>query len=267
MAKRNEKTTGSTAAEKLQKTVAKTWMESLSNVLTDVAKSAHKIVTESTGRILHALEQNAHNWYTVGSELLTIAKSTNERQFSRLINEVFSRFGLSKPTAYRWMGNVEVLATALPYAPARDALLTVFNGQGIVVRKDGAASINGAIAGAFKKHPVPVTGTYSECMDWAREVQVIAEKAENSTKASVEEFFKAINARFAKLLSKRYDLAVECVVIAYRAIEVKSEPLAAACFEAIEDSSIAPATAGKNALAALKRAQQGSNVADTANVA
>ncbi len=259
----NVTTSTKVKAEELQKIAAKTWVEAVDNVLADVAKSAHKLVMDGTANILHALQQNAHSWYVCGEELLKIASAVNERQFSRLISEVYSRFGLSKPTAYRWIGNVEVLAKGVPYEPARDALLTVFGGQGIIVRTDGSSQFAGPIVAGMKKHPAPTTGTYLECMDWAREVQLIAEKAANSNKGSAEEFFKALNARFDKLLKKRYDLAVEHVVMAYRAIEALSEPLAAATFEAIEDSSIAPAEAGKRALASLKQAQQAGPVVKT----
>lgn len=243
------------AVDALQKTVAKSYLEALGNVLTDVAKSAHKTVTDKTASILKRLQQSSSNWFGTGQDLVAIASAVNERQFSRLVNEVFSRFGLSKPTIYRWMDNVAVLEKAVPYEPARDALLTVFNGQGIVARKDGTASLTGPITAGIKKHPVPATGNYAECMDWAREVQLIAEKSAANSKQTMEEMMKSINSRFGKLLKKRYDLAVEAVVICYRLLEQTSEPLAAAAFEAIEDSSIAPATAGKNALAALKSAQ------------
>jgi len=128
----------------------------------------------------------------------------------------------------------------------------VFNGQGLVVRTDGETAINGAVAAGLRKHAMPTTGTYQECMDWARLIQLVAEKAEGQTKASMEEFSKSIRNRFDKLLKKRYDLAVEVLVYCYRHLEATSEPLAAVALEAIEDSSIAPDAAGKNALRVLK---------------
>ena len=255
--KRTKDNTSKTVAEKLQAKAAPTWKAAVSDVLTDVAKSAQKIVMDSTAVILHTLESSAKNWFRLGEELLKIANAVNERQFGRLVNEVFSRFGLSKSNIYRYMVNVEVLTKAVPYEPARDALLTVFNGQGLVSKPKGQdAGITGGVDAGFRKHPIPHTGTYQDCMDWAREVQLIAEKAEAANKQTIEEFFKGINNRFEKLLGKRYDLAVECVVICYRTLEAKSQLLAATALEAIEDSSITPSQAGKSALAAIKAAQQ-----------
>lgn len=258
----NAKASVSTAAEKMQATAAKTWRDAVGNVLTDVAKSAHKIVTDSTAEILKTLQESSHNWYHIGQELTTVAKAINAVQFSRLISEVYSRFGLSKPTIYRWMGNVEVLDAAITYAPARDAILTVFNGQGLVSRTDGKATLTGTIAAGLKKHPAPNTGTYVECMDWAREVQLVAEKSATNSKQSMEEFYKAINSRFEKLLKKRYDLAVEHVIYCYRMLEQTSQILAATTLEAIEDSSISTNAAGKMALEGIKKAATDRNVAN-----
>lgn len=245
-----------TRVEALESTVAKTWQGALDNILAGVAKSAHKVVSGGVQHILHTLQQAASNWFAVGTELNVIGGAVNEKQFSRLINEVFSRFGLSKATAYRWMTNAEVLSKSIPYEPARDAILTVFNGVGIVSRTKGVVTLTGAVMAGLKRHPAPNTGEYADCMDWAREVQLIAEKAEGQNKTSMEEFSKSVRARFSQLLKKRYDLAVEVIVYAFRELEATSEPLAAACLEAIEDSSIAPAEAGKRALAGLKQAQQ-----------
>lgn len=254
-AKATPKAKGSDKAEALAKTVSATWQGAMSDVLTGITSSAHKTVQERTARILHTLQQSSHNWFAIGQDLIEIANAVNAQQFARLIKEVFSRFGLSQPTIYRWMSNVEVLEKALPYEPARDAILTVFNGTGLVVRADGEASMNGAVASGLKKHPMPTTGSYNDCLDWARLIQLVAEKAEGQTKTSMEEFSKAIRNRFDKLLKKRYDLAVEVLVYCYRHLEAVSEPLAQVALEAIEDSSISPDAAGKNGLRVIKELQ------------
>jgi hypothetical protein len=244
---------------------AATWKEALGNVLLEVPKSARKLVETGTDYLAKSVMTNAHNSFACGELLSKMSEQSGEKPFARLINEVWSRFGLKRSTIYLWIRNSTVLTVAIPNDTARDAIIAVSGGRGLVAAgKDGEApSLAGSYTAGIKKHPVPAKGTsYEDCLDWAREVQVIAERNANNKGANIADVFKAARSRFEVLLngnrklSANLKFATEFVVVAYRALEAKSAPCAMAAFAAIEDSAISPDAAGQNAMVELRHSQE-----------
>ena len=246
-------------------TPAATLAEALENVLLDVPKSARKTVTDGTQYLMKSVMTRAHNSFECGEMLATISEKVGEKPFARLINEVWSRFGLKRSTIYLWIRNASVLTVAIPNETARDAIIAVSDGRGLVAAgKDGEPpSLAGGYTAGIKKHPVPAKGTsYDDCLDWAREVQVIAERNASIKGATISDVFKAARGRFEILLngnrklSANLKFATEFVVVAYRLLEAKSQPCALAAFAAIEDSAISPDAAGQNAMVELRHQQE-----------
>lgn len=255
---------------------AATIKDALANVLLEVPKSARKSVEEGTQFLMKSAITKAHNSFECGATLADIQDKVGEKSFARLINEVWSRFGLTRVTIYRWIRNSAVLAVAVPYDVARDAIIAVSGGDGLVAPgKDGnPPSLSGGYTAGIKKHVVPRAGTsYEDCLDWAREVQVIAERNAETIRQTMADVFKAAHGRFAVMLNGNKSLtanlkfATEFAVICYRDLYAKSEPCALAAFAAFEDSSIAPATAGENAMIELRAAHEADVAAKAATKA
>jgi len=250
-------------ADQLLKPAPKTWREALDNVLLEVPKSAKKMVADTTDFLFKSLQTRAHNAFACGEKLAKVQEAVSEASFARLIREVWSRAGASQSTIYRWIRNAEVLKVAVPYDIARDALLVVTNGNGLFSVTDGTTSLTGGFTAGLKKYSVPKEGTsYEDCLDWAREVLIVAEKAGANVGGNISDVFKAGIGRYRVLLEgnrkfrANLKFATEFLVVAYRMLNAKSESCAAAALEAMEDDKISPDAAGQMAMEALKIAQE-----------
>jgi hypothetical protein len=237
----------------------KSWRDALGNILLEVPKSAQKMVTSATEFLFKSQQTHAHNSIECGNMLAKVQAGVTEATFSRLINEVWSRVGISRSTVYQWIKNATVLAVAVANPTAQDALLVVTGGRGLFSTSDGTTTLTGGFVAGIKKHPVPATNAdYDDCLDWAREVLIVAEKSGNGKAPSAGEVYKAAIGRFKVLLEgnkkvrPNYKMAVECVVEMYRTLYAKSEPLALAAFEGIESGDMSLSAVGDLAMTNLR---------------
>lgn len=255
------------AADAALKAAPKTWAEALDNVLLEVPKSVKKAVSDTTQYLMKSLQSDAHNQISRGEQLAALQDKVSEATFARLINEVWSRFGASKASVYRWIKNFTVLSVAVPYGVARDALVTVTSGNNLFVTKDGSTTLTGPYTLGLKKHPVPIKGTsYEDCLDWAREVQIVAEKADKDSGQTISDVYKSGLNKLRVLLegNRKFNanlkFATEFVVAAFRELHTKSAPLGMAAFEACEQitngETVHLDVIGKSAMDALKAAQE-----------
>lgn len=249
---------------------AKSIDEALGNVLLEIPKSSQDLVSKGTHFLMRSVMTDARNIYQRGKVLAEIKAVTTVKAFNRLTLEVWSRFNLNRIKITRWIQRYTVISVTFAGADdlAIDAFLTVTDGQNVIDSpKDGEdATLAGAYVAALRKHPIPKKGTaYDVCLDWAREVQMFAEKRQPNTGSTAGDVLKACVARFKVLLNGRksgrnpisgnLSMATEAVVTIYRMLEVKSEPAALAAFAALENSDISAEQAGKNAMVELKHAQ------------
>jgi len=269
--------TDSKAIEAMLASDAKlSFKEAIGNVLLRVPKSAQKMVTEGVNFLIRSVQTQAHNWYECGVYLSKIKNAIHPEDFVRLSGILKDRIDLTRDKITTWINNSDVLTAVIPTDEARDALLVVSGGRGLVDRgKDGnPATLNGAYTAALKKHPVPASGTsYEDCLDWAREVSIVVAKynaaspTDNRYKACKGAFERLLNGTKGRFpLSANLKESVSLLVELYRMVDVKSQPCALAALEAFEDSSIAPAQAGTNAMALLAQAKQTETAVNAATV-
>lgn len=245
---------------------AATLQAALENVLMDVPKSARKDVTDATNTIVKSIRAHAKNHLEIGATCSHVRSMVSKATFSRWCYEVLERAGASKGSIYRWMDESDVLTTVIPYDVAREALVAVTDGRGIFSHEDGNTALVGSITAALKKHPAPTKGDYTDCLDWAHEVQVSFEQFTPPSKRTAGEVYKQALGLFKRILNggkgiqANRKLAVELSVAIYNELYILSEPLATVALDAMEaiaDNKPTPlAEVGNLALKALEQAQK-----------
>jgi hypothetical protein len=254
-------------------TPAATLQAALDAVLMDVPKSARKEVTEATNTVVKSIRAHAKNHLEIGAVCSKIRVMVSKATFSRWCYEVLERAGASKGSVYRWMDESDVLTTVIPFEPAREALVAVTDGRGLFSHEDGNTALTGAITAALKKHPAPTKGDYTDCLDWAHEVQVAFERFTPPSKRTAGEVYKQALGLFKRILNggkgiqANRKMAVELAVAIYNELYILSEPLATVALDAMEaiaDNKPTPlAEVGNLALKALEQAQKESAKAST----
>jgi antitoxin Phd len=115
------------------------------------------------------------NPWESGERLVKLQESYSEAAFTRFLNEVWSREGGARSTAYLWMRRARELSAAVPNDLARKALVKVTSGRGLINSTEGKPELSARYAAGLRKFPIPPEGTsYEDCLDWAREVSAVA---------------------------------------------------------------------------------------------
>jgi len=247
-------------------TPAATLQAALDAVLIDVPKAAKKQVIDATNTVVRSIRAHAKNHLEIGAVCSSVRVLISKAAFSRWLYEVLERAGASKGSVYRWMDEADVLTTVIPFEPAREALVAVTDGRGLFSHEDGNTALTGAITAALKKHSAPTKGDYTDCLDWAHEVQVAFEQFTPPSKRTAGEVYKQALGLFKRILNggkgiqANRKMAVELAVAIYNELYILSEPLATVALDAMEaiaDNKPTPlAEVGNLALKALEQAQK-----------
>jgi prevent-host-death family protein len=135
-----------------------------------------------------------------GAELAKRQESMSKASFARYLTEGRSANDGSRSSAYRWMRNSRALADAIPYRLAREVLLEVTHERGLF---SAAGGLSDGYASGLRKHPIPAEGTsYEECLDWAREIQVVAGHHVNLSAAPESWQIQSAKARFSEVFRR-----------------------------------------------------------------
>lgn len=139
----------------------------------------------------------------LGERLAKRQDSMGDAQFSRLVkDQSWSLAHVSPETIYRWIDSFRALASAVPDGVAREALLQVTAGKGLL-STDGVPMLSDRYAASFREHPVPTAGTsYEDCLDWAMEVNVVASHHVNLKTAPESWQIQSAKARFSEVFRR-----------------------------------------------------------------
>lgn len=253
-----------------EQTAPRSWREALANVLIEVPKSAQKLVTDATNFLVNSIRTSAHNSLAIGEQLAKVQASISEASFSRMIAEVWIRCtGVSRATIYRWIKQSAVIADAIKYDVAREAFLVVNGNKPLFATNDGITTLTGPYVAAFRKYPAPTEGTYDDCLDWSREVLIMAERGQDKKSKSNADLIKQIRGSMTRLLeggrgyTANHKDAIEGVLECCYLIRAKSEPLYHAIYTGMEEieNGVAIAPAAKTAFDAAMAEQKARDTA------
>lgn len=135
-----------------------------------------------------------------GQRWAELQDTVSPAYLTRLINE---QSRASRTTVDRWIGRVRALKAAVPYDVARNALLDVTGGDGLVSETERGHELPGGYVAALRKYPVPPEGTsYEDCRDWAMEVEVAASRHVGLTIAPESWQIQSAKARFSEVFRR-----------------------------------------------------------------
>src|SRR5271167_3664199 len=123
----------------------------------------------------HKIPSPTANPWESGERLVKLQEAVSPATFTRFLNEVWSREGGARSTAYLRMSNFRAFSTAVPNELARKALVEATGGKGLINSAEGEPRLSARYVAGLRKHPVPPSGTpYKDYLDWARAVSVVA---------------------------------------------------------------------------------------------
>ena len=151
----------------------------------------------------HQVPQTAADRLRLGAILAKQQEEMPTRSFKRHLREqAWSLAGVSPESLERWIRGARALASAVSHDLAREALLEVTSGKGLI-SSEGEPALSDRYAAGLRKHPVPTKSTsYEDYLDWARGVDVVASHHVSSKAAPESWQIQTAKARFSEVFRR-----------------------------------------------------------------
>lgn len=103
-----------------------------------------RTVRSTVEEIARLQRQVAVNALAIGDSLCKLRTAIGSQEFHRFMRDVLPKFGVSRSTAYRWLGFTEKLPPLFPNPVVRQYLMAFTDGKGIVMssKKEGETSLH-----------------------------------------------------------------------------------------------------------------------------